>query len=73
MKIEIVDNNSKYNTLVRDSENRAIVESDKSKITEYETKRRMYMQAHENKIDIDSIKSEMSDIKILLQKLMEKY
>lgn len=70
MKIDIVDN--KHNTLVRDSDNRAILESDKSKITEYESKRQLYLQTEANKSEIEFIKNEMTDIKNLLLKLIEK-
>jgi hypothetical protein len=62
--------------LVRDPRNGAIINQDKSGLDEYMAKRRgMESQREEiNKVksDMDGMKQDLTDIKSLLQKLLEK-
>lgn len=61
MKIGIIDN--KHHGLVRDTDNRSLVESDKSKMNDYETKRNMMLTTIENKKNITKIETDMSVLK----------
>ena len=62
--------------LYRDTESMALVNKDISGLEEYNMKRRM-MATHKDeinkvKLELESVKEDMSDIKMMLQKLLEK-
>ena len=59
-------------TLVRDSKNQAVLNVDISSLQAYKTKRKKQKEIDRGLQDINTMKNEINDIKMLMQRILEK-